>query len=33
MDLQGLDFCESRDLIFSDFRNPMIISIDSRDPI
>jgi len=32
MDLQGPDFSDSRDLIFSDFRDPMIIS-DSRDLI
>jgi len=33
MDLQGLDFADSRDPIFSGFRDPMIIFSDSRDPI
>jgi len=33
MDLQGPDFSDSRDPIFSDFRNPMIIFSDSRYPI
>jgi len=33
MDPQGLDFSDSRDPIFSDFRDPMIIFSDSRDPI
>jgi len=32
MDLQGPDFSYSKDLIFSDTRNPMIIFTDSRDP-
>jgi len=27
MDLQGSDFSDSRDPIFSDFRNPIIISL------
>jgi len=30
MDLQGPDLSDSRDPIFSDFRNPMIIFSDSR---
>jgi len=33
MDLQGPDFSDSTDSIFSDFRDPMIIFADSRDPI
>jgi len=33
MDLWGPDFYDSRDPIFSDFRDPMIIFSDSRDPI
>jgi len=33
MDLWGSDFSNSRDLIFFDFRDPMIIFSDSRDPI
>jgi len=32
MDLWGTDFSDSRDQIFSDFRDPMIIFSDSRDP-
>ena len=31
MDLQGPDFSDSSDPIFSDFRDPMIIFYDSRD--
>jgi len=33
MELQGPDFADSRDPIFSDFRDPMIIFADSRNPI
>jgi len=33
MKLQGPDFSDFRDPIFSDSRNPMIIVSDSRDPI
>jgi len=33
LDLKGLDFSDSRDPIFSDFTDPMIIFSDSRDPI
>jgi len=33
MDRKGPDFCDSREPIFSDFRDPMIIFSDSRDPI
>jgi len=33
MDPQGPDFSDSRNRIFSDFRDPMIIFSDSRDPI
>jgi len=33
MDLQGPDFSDSRDPIIYDFRDPMIIFSDSRDPI
>jgi len=33
MDLEGPDFSESRDPIFSNSRNSMIIFSDSRDPI
>jgi len=33
MDLQGPDFSDSRDPIFSDFWDPMIIFSDSRHPI
>jgi len=33
MDLQGPDFSYSRDPIFSDFKDPMMIFSDSRDPI
>jgi len=33
MDLQGPDFSDSRDTLFSDFRDPMIIFSDTRDPI
>jgi len=33
MDLWGPDFSISRDPIFSDFRDPIIIFSDSRDPI
>ena len=29
----GTDFSDSRDPVFSDFRNPMIIFSDSRDPV
>jgi len=32
MDLYGPDFSDSRDPIFSDFRELMIIFSDSRDP-
>jgi len=32
MELWGPDFSDSRDSIFSDSRNPMIIFADSRDP-
>jgi len=33
MDLQGPDFSDSTDPIFSAFRDPMIFFSDSRDPI
>jgi len=33
MDLQGLDFSDSRDPIFPDIRDPIIIFSDSIDPI
>jgi len=33
MDRQRPDFSDSRDLIFSDFRDPMTIFADSRNPI
>jgi len=33
MDLQGPDISDSRDPIFSDFRDPMITFSDSKDPI
>jgi len=33
MDLYGPDFFDSRDPIFSESRDPMIILSDSRDPI
>jgi len=33
MDLYGPDLSDSRDPIFSDFMDPMIIYSDSRDPI
>ena len=33
MDLQGPDFSDSRDLIFSDIRDSMIIFSASTDPI
>ena len=33
MDLQGPDFSHSMDPIFSDFKDLMIISSDTRDPI
>jgi len=33
MDLQGPDFSDSRDPIFSNYRDPMIIFSDSKDPI
>jgi len=33
MDLWGPDFSDSRDPIFSDFRDPMIIFADFKDPI
>jgi len=33
MDLYGPDFSDSRDPIFSDSGEPMIIFSDSRDPI
>ena len=33
MDLQGSDFSDSRELIFSDFMDPMIIFSDSKNPI
>jgi len=33
MDLWGPDFSDSRDPIFYDFRDPMIIFFYSRDPI
>jgi len=33
MDLQGHDFSDSRDPIFSDSKDPMIIFSDSRNPI
>jgi len=32
MDLQGLDFSDSRDPTISDPRDPVIILSDSRDP-
>jgi len=32
MDRQGPNFSDSRDAIFSDSRDPMIIFSDSRDP-
>jgi len=32
MDLKGPDFSDSRDLIFSNFRDLMIIFSDSKDP-
>jgi len=32
MNLKGPDFSDSRDSIFSGFRDPMIIFSDSRDP-
>ena len=32
MDLQGPDFSDSRDPIFSDFRDLTIVFSDSRDP-
>jgi len=33
MDLQGPEFSDSRDTIFSNSSDPMIIFSDSRDPI
>jgi len=33
MDLQGSDFSDSKDPILSDFRDPMIIFSDFKDPI
>ena len=33
MDLQGPDFSDFRDTIFSDSRDPMTIFSDSREPI
>jgi len=33
MDLQGPDISDSRDLIFSDSKNPMIIFYESRNSI
>jgi len=33
MDLQGPDFSDARDAIFSDSRDPMAFFNDSRDPI